>query len=270
MIFGFNEEELVSRSFFPSVKILVVPVTTIVLILIVIFLLISNSYSSITSTNREISESRQEESVLSQKLSILKEIEFSIEDKTSIATSALPEENSALILLALLKNISKEENVLISSTEVDSPILVGENISKTNIEIKILGEDLQSVSRYVVGISKVVPISTLEEVTLEIDQSSGQIGATVKLSPYWASFPVVISGLTEPIRNLTTEEIVLLTNLEELRKIETIEIKPTDPIEGRDPFGNTNVITEGANVPVTPVILEEDQPDISEDTENLQ
>ncbi len=235
MIFGVNEEELISKSFGLSVKMLILPVFALLIIGGLFIFVVVNSLDRMKIDRDDLVVAREQEQLLQGKLTILQKANVSVDEQTSVASVAMPSKNPSISVLSQLKSTAQDFGVILLESSIKSPVK-NERIFKTELRVNILAASIDDINEFVKNIQNISPVTSLDKYSVSENFQTGEASSEVVIGVYWADFPVKISDLTEPITGLTPDEEKLVSELSQLRRPEVIVLDPMAPEQGRDPF----------------------------------
>lgn len=219
----------------PSLKIIALPLIIIVASLLGIGLIANYALPAIQSKQAVIKEAKLTQVALEQRISILKEFQAGIlDDKSDVIYTVFPDKNPGAVVLTQMRSIGTEDQVEIQRIEF-SPPETDQNMNKTKMEYDLVSNDFNSIIRFLGKLQKSAPISTIDEVSMGIIED--KVKTTLKSSIYWADLPTGLPELTEPIKDLSTEEKVLLNEVFSYRLPEFSTLLPeSQAVERVNPF----------------------------------
>lgn len=226
---------LSSKSFLPpSISILLTPIL-IVLAVVGLFLAVFKiGTSRISSQRKQLKTAEENETILVQKQQILQSVQGTVLSYADASSVAMPRENPILVVFSQLKILAGKNSVVLNDVKVGSLAESKKGSSKATISFQIEGEFGQ-VLKYLADTGNAAPLSTIDKV--EVSQAAGAVRATVSMSIYWAPFPEKLPPISEPIHELTAEELNLIEQLSDLAPPAFAEVSPaTAPVVRQNPF----------------------------------
>ncbi len=216
----------------PDIKMLL-PTVGLLLGLVLAFIIVGRvGLSQISSQSQKINAAKRDENALTQKETILKDVEANILPTADTSLLAVPDVNPALMAIAQVKELAFMQGLFVTNLRAGSPN--GESgLGNVRVSLDTEGPPDQILG-FVKSIKTVAPIIGVERLTLT---GEGNLTvANISLVSYWAPLPVKISSLTEPLSGLTSEEQTLLDLLGSLTGPSFFETQPEEPAGRQDPF----------------------------------
>jgi len=217
----------------PNMEVMAVPLVLLIVLLFLFIFAAKIGLSRLNSQKQKLAVTRREELVFRQKQEILQEVQEEVLSLADLSATAVPDKNPALAVISQLRNFASSKGVILSNLQVASRGKVGKGLSRVEVGFEAEG-DFSAVINFLEEIGKTAPISRVEGV--EINQSAGTTRATVSLASFWAPFPEKLPPLTEPVKDLSAEELDLVRSLSELTPPLFLEITPSVPSARTDPF----------------------------------
>ncbi|MGB6881851.1 MAG: hypothetical protein WBD86_00920 [Microgenomates group bacterium] len=222
------------KSFLPSgAKVLLVPILILVLVIILSVVVFRIGISRINSQRKELQVAEKNERVFTQKQQVLQQIEGNVLSYADVSSIAMPEKNPVLTVIAQLKSMTETKLVTLNDLKVGNEVKDKEGLSKAIISFEIEGE-LGQVMDYLISTRDFAPLSVTDKIN--ITQAAGAIRASVDLVTFWVPFPTKLPPMSEAVRELSAEELSLITQLSGLQQPVFIEISPMTPSARTDPF----------------------------------
>lgn len=216
-----------------NLQALLVPASLLGILAVLTVFALNFGLGKISGQRDELAINDKNENSLKDKLTILNQAAVSIGRFVDSSSVAVPSENPAFLVLSQLKILGNGKSVLLSGFKVSAPINDEGSLSRIDIGFDVDGTT-ESVFGFLNSISTFMPITTMQKV--KISQTAGAMRASVSLQAYWAPFPASLPKLTEPLKELSTEDNQLLTKLSSLTPPVFGEIVPTASSGRLDPF----------------------------------
>lgn len=221
------------KKFLPAnFQILLLPLGLLLVLVILFVVAIRVGFSRISAQRQSLSESQRNENILSQKQSVLSELQPELETSADATTLSMPDKNPALLVFSQLKGVAASNGVALINLKI-SPEVKEKEISRIEILLDVDGDIFQIIS-FMEQLHDIAPLVQLERI--KINQSGGLARANTTLRGYWADFPEKLPPLTEPVKELTSDEVDLLTRLSTLVPPLFSNLSPTEPTVRGDPF----------------------------------
>ena len=217
----------------PNIEVMVVPIILITVLIILSFFAAKIGISRANSQRGKLAAAQRNETIFKQKQEVLQEVQGEVLSLADLSTSAVPNKNPALAVISQLKILASSRSVVLSNLQVGSKSGTEKGMSRVDIGFDVDG-DFSSVLDFLQDTSKIAPISQIEKI--EINQTVGVTRANTTLVSFWAPFPKKLPPLTEPAKDLSAEELSLISSLSELTPPVFLEITPSTPSVRADPF----------------------------------
>jgi hypothetical protein len=190
--------------------------------------------SRVADLNSQLSQTRHDTTVLSQKTDLLADFAPNISLQSITALSAVPDVNSSLMAIGQLKNLAMSNGVLLFG--IRSAAGSGsESLGQSGISFTVEGART-SVLNFLQGTAKVAPMIGLDNI--KITEVGVVTRAEVKAKSFWAKLPKTIPGITEPITDLSAVEKEILTQIQSFTPPLFIKLEPFQiPGVNTSPFG---------------------------------
>ncbi|MFZ5932503.1 MAG: type 4a pilus biogenesis protein PilO [Patescibacteria group bacterium] len=216
----------------PNLSTLLVPFVYITLSIFLFILALKIGLARITDQRAKIAEGRKTQNILSQKESLLRQVEVDILSFVDASANAIPEKNPALTMLAQIRNIALVNGLTVTSFKIASQ---AENPSVSSVDVSF-GVDggLTAVVSFLKSLSTLAPLSTVEKA--KINQAGSVASANVTVRVYFATYPTKLPSLTEAVYDLTSEERELLDKLTSLTLPTFSRLTPQEPGVRENPF----------------------------------
>lgn len=216
----------------PNLKILALPLAASAILIVLVIIFFQIALSKITSQTEEIAKTKKDENVLSAKLSFLSQAESQIGSQSEALTLYLPDKNPALSLIAQIKNLASPYTLTIENIKVGVENKES-GVSKVDINFDVDGPT-SAILNYLKSLKSAMPITTFSRV--KITGATEVVRASVTLSGFWSPLLTTIPAISEPIKELTSEEKSLIDQTTSFSRPPFSKITPTNPLPRGNPF----------------------------------
>jgi hypothetical protein len=166
--------------------------------------------AKITALRSQITDAKQTENILTEKLSILQSFSKSSENSLSMITPVLPVANSSVATTSQLKSLAAQNVIVITSLKSGSSSKVASGLSYADITLEVTGSKL-AITNLLNGVAKIAPISQVQKIRMS--ENGGMASANIVVRTYWADYPKTIPSVTQSITNLSNSEKQLISQL---------------------------------------------------------
>lgn len=204
------------------------------LVIITLFIFVGKfGWTKVVSIREKISLTQKQEKVLSQKLSLLTDVEGTAASASLLTSGAMPSQNPSLSVMSQVRIIAIES--ALNPINIKSGVSVEDKsgISQVDVSFDVEG-GRSAILDFLKKIETIAPITVVEKVKL--NDLGGVAKAKVTLKAFYAEFPKKLPGLTDAINDLTNGEKDILDGILELRQPQFISLTPSTPGERLDPF----------------------------------
>jgi len=228
--------QLSIRKLSPDIRVILSPLVVILILVVLFSLLFKNGYLRVKGKIAQYKEARQTELALENKLKKLREVKSEVLEKTAVVVIAVPEENLTPLVAFALRNSASEKEISIDKLSVLSSD-TNEELKNMEINIELKSEDFPQLLSFLKEILNSAPVTTIDKLEIK-KRTETEVGHDAKFSlkVYWADLPKVLPKLTEPVSNLTSEQEVLLSKIQELKKPDVVTFTPQPARENPLPF----------------------------------
>lgn len=208
--------------------------STLPLVVSVILSVIVGNYGfgRISSLQAEIAQARQNQSILTQKISMLQSVSATVGTGSQIAASALPEKNPAIAALSQIKSLAVQNVVALTNLKAGAGAQDASGLSATGITFDVAGPRA-GVIAFLDSIGKIAPITMVDRIKLT--ENGGVSQATIAVRSFWAGFPKNLPAATENLTDFTPAERDVLNKISGLTQPQFVELPPTQGGK-TDPF----------------------------------
>jgi Tfp pilus assembly protein PilO len=204
------------------------------IVIIILFAVLSNlAYAKITDIRNKISTAQQEQTVLKQKLELLRNISISGADNSNTATLALPSESPALSAVLQIKNLAAGLGLIVTGLDA-SPTSGSSDVNTVNINFSLTG-GIQGIETFLSSISGLAPIMTINK--LKVTGSNDVYTGTIAIDSYWSALPTTLPQSIEEFQDLTNEDNNILSRITGLTTPQITSLPAPQTESKSNPFG---------------------------------
>ncbi len=210
--------------------------TAPLVIVIVLFVMVGKfAVGQVTNLRNQIGEAKKSQSVLSNKLNVLRSVSQLSASGTNAALIALPKSNPSLQVMSQLKSLASSNLVVMEEIKVSMASDSSGGLSYVTTSFNIIGPK-NAIVAFVKSVDTIAPITFVEK--MELVEDSGLGAANITTKTYYAPLPATIPTLTQSITDLTSAEKDLLSQIGGLSQ-SSIEIPASASVSGinPNPFG---------------------------------
>lgn len=203
------------------------------IIIIVLFTLLSQlGLSKIAQIRMQVADARQDQSVLTEKLEMLRSISVTGVEDSNVAVNGLPDTSPSLVAMSQLKTLAASNGVVLRALKsTASPDTT--DINSVGIDFSVLGGKT-NIESFLASINTFAPISTLD--TVKLSQSGDSFLGSVTVKTYWAPLPTKLPSTIEEFQDLTPEDKNTLSALSQLTQPTFLNLPPATTGGRDDPF----------------------------------
>jgi len=194
----------------PNIQVFIVPMALLVALAFFSFIAFKFGFSKISEQRGKLEEAKKNEIVLSQKESVLRQIQGQVPAYVDTVAMVVPEKNPSLMMITQLKNLSLAKGLTLGDIKVGSEVGKGTTLSGIDIQFDVDGA-MPNIIDFLTSTKTLAPVSSIERA--KINQAAGVVRAEIEMKVYFASFPERLPSLTDPVRELTADEKDILTKL---------------------------------------------------------
>ncbi|OGM09135.1 hypothetical protein A2159_01760 [Candidatus Woesebacteria bacterium RBG_13_34_9] len=224
----FNTKNLLS----PDIKIISIPIISIIVVIIISFLMIKPTYAKIQKSINDFKDSTTKEKILGDKLKSLKVVDTNILDKTDISFLALPNKNPSAWMLAQLKNGMIQGNITMKEVKLVSE--KDKDLNKVVVTFNIVIPELSSFVNFLNYLDKITPLTLIDSYI--VSSEGEEIEVAMNMSIYYADLPSVLPPITEPFEGLSQKQEAVLDYVSKLNRPQFDTLEPVPPTERIIPF----------------------------------
>ncbi len=209
----------------PDLQVLIIPSFVIVCVLFLSLTLIKIGYPRITTLLSQLEESGKVERTLEERLNVLKEFNTGLSKSSDMSFIVLPDKNPGTWTLSQIKELSLSNSLLFTDTEFKKVITASDSaVRKMDITADFESGSISAVTEFLLGMGKVAPLTTIEEVEIERDKEV--VNSKVKFTIYWAALPTTLPSLTQPLKQLSIPDQETLRKLDSYKKPQFTVLSP--------------------------------------------
>jgi len=202
-----------------------------------VLLLFAFSYKGISgkisSERAQLEKAKEIEDDLALKQQVLTQLEGEVLGLVGSTVLAVPEKNAALMIVSQIKLQAQQRLLMVSDLAIGSSLESKKGVKRVQLQFDVEG-DIFHIMDFLKSLITSAPLSVLEKVNLA--NTGDAVRATVALSVYSAPLPETLPPLTEPLKNLTTDETDILNILGQLVSPPFLEVSPQTPTTRANPF----------------------------------
>jgi hypothetical protein len=209
--------------------------STLPLFLTVVLSLIVGIYGigRVKALGTQIAQAQKDKNVLTDKLNVLRNIDSTIETGSQTSSVALPDKNSAFIVLSQIRGIAQQNGVALSDLASGVAVKDPSGFSRVNISFAIVGSRAGIIA-FLNGVQKIAPLTLVDKIEFAEAKKGPQ--ATITVKSFWSPFPQSLPALNEQISSLTPDEEDTLSKVNALIQPQFAEVPATDTGGKADPF----------------------------------
>lgn len=220
----------------PENVMLVVKALLPLFVIVILYIIFGNLiFSKMVQINNQITQARTDQTVLIQKLDLLRNVAVTGERDSNSTTLALPSENPLLAALSQLKNSAAGLGLILNAVDakVSTSSTADQNISSVSIGFKVIG-DVHAIETFLTGIRILAPIITINSV--KVVDNGGIYTGEIAVNSYWAGLPTELPTNVEDFQDLTQDERSILEVVNNLTKPSYVSLPPSSAAGKSDPF----------------------------------
>jgi len=205
-----------------------------ILIVVVLFVIVGQfGFGKISQLQGQISSAQNNQSVLNQKLDILRKVAVTGAQSSNFAVAALPDGNPALLVLSQINILAGTQALALNNLKSGTPSIDSTGLSTAEIAFDVLGSREQ-IETFLGDIASFAPITVVDRIKLS-ESAPGVAVANISLKSFWSPFPATIPAVTQAITDLTPDDQQTLQSLGSLTQSVFAQIQPSQAGKS-DPF----------------------------------
>ncbi|KKQ51093.1 hypothetical protein A2865_00020 [Candidatus Woesebacteria bacterium RIFCSPHIGHO2_01_FULL_39_17] len=225
-----------SRGFFFNFRILVGPLLLILIILSFAFYAATTGYGRVKKQIEEYRIAKKEETNLREKLASIKNIRPDVLDQADFTLVALPQKNPATFLISQLRLNAEESSITIKEISTSRSQKKDDLVNSMIINVDTESSDVGSITTFMENISDLTPISLIVGSEGTLNQTEAKYEQELEISFYWSALPTTLPSISEPLKNLTSEQTEILERISSLKQPILGDLKSQQPLDREIPF----------------------------------
>lgn len=167
-------------------------------------------FSKISEVRVQIANESKNQNALTQKLNILRTVSDTLATGAVFATTALTDSNPSLVISSQLKNLSSQNQVIVSGIKGGPEVTDSTGLSRVDITLEVNGTRAE-VLAFAKAVENMAPITHIDKI--KINEGNNQVRASLSLRSFWSPLPTKLPALTDQITDLTADEKNMLSDL---------------------------------------------------------
>lgn len=192
----------------------------------------------ISEVRAKIAKEKKSQTVLTQKLDLLNQVENEFLDSSDASLLAMPSGNPALAVIYQLKRLAAEAGVSLSGIKAGAEVIDTSGLKRVDISFEATGARPVIIA-FLKSIESAAPISVIEKV--KINETAGVARGEVSVKSFFADLPEKLPTLNSPTADLTSAERELLAKISSLKAPVFVEVPPSESEGREDPFGSSSL-----------------------------
>lgn len=219
-------------------KVYAVAFFSFIFLFILIFTTGQKIYGNINKTINDTKQIESDVKLLQSKIESLKTVNkgFSSSDVDMLSIS-FPEENPSLFMYSQLKELAKNNNIILENISFSPGSPLNESVLKSAIDFTISGTK-ESVDKFILELSDTAPLSGLGGMSFDKYVKEGEtFKINMSVDIFYSPLPKTLPSQTNIVQYLTDDEKKSLNSLIGLKILTTLVSKPMPANEiNIDPF----------------------------------
>ena len=217
----------------PNLRVLILPSMLLAILVILTTIVFKNGITRISAQFRNLEDSKKTENILQEKVNVLRRIEGVLLNQADITALAIPEKNPGVLMLSQISQKAESLGLIVADRKtVSSPRPIA-GMSSMKLVVVLEGE-LPTMINLAKEIKELAPLSTINVV--RINEEGKTLSMEVDMAVYWGDFPTLLPPLTEPIKTLSQNEEMMVSDLGKLEKPAFVELEASAPQPRENPF----------------------------------
>ena len=209
-------------------------VSIFIIVTILLFISLFFGIRQVNFLNNQISESRKLELILNNKVTILKSVDNKLYADMNVIDIALPSSSAVLFAVNQIRLQASRNSISLGNMISLKPVLLDNQITKNPIEVEVTGE-LSDVYNFIESFSNSLPL--MDVVSVKFDKSKTPLLVLLSINVYSTELPKTIPSVIGAVKELTDEEIKLMSDLLKYNLPEFTNLKPLENNQLKeDPF----------------------------------
>src|SRR3989344_4540480 len=185
-------------------------VSIFIIVTILLFISLFFGIRQVNFLNNQISESRKLELILNNKVTILKSVDNKLYADMNVIDIALPSSSAVLFAVNQIRLQASRNSISLGNMISLKPVLLDNQITKNPIEVEVTGE-LSDVYNFIESFSNSLPL--MDVVSVKFDKSKTPLLVLLSINVYSTELPKTIPSVIGAVKELTDEEIKLMSDL---------------------------------------------------------
>jgi len=192
----------------------------------------------ISGVRAKIAQEKKSQTVLTQKLNLLNQVENEFLDSSDASLLAMPSGNPALAVIYQLKKLAGEAGVSLSGIKAGAEAADTSGLKRVDISFEVIGVRPILVA-FLKSIESAAPLSVIEKV--KISEVSGVARGDIAIKSFFADLPQKLPTVDSAATDLTSAERDLLAKISSLTQPVFVEVPPSESEGREDPFGSSSL-----------------------------
>lgn len=217
----------------PNLRVLILPSMLLAILVILTTIVFKNGITRISAQLKNLEDSKKTENILQEKVAVLRRIEGVVLNQADITALAIPEKNPGVLMLSQISQKAESSGLTVvdkKTSSIPKPIA---GMSSMKL-IVILEGELSTMVNLAKDIKELAPLSTINVV--RVNKERKILSMEVDMAVYWGDFPTLLPPLTEPIKTLSQNEEMMVSDLGKLEKPAFVELEASAPVARENPF----------------------------------
>lgn len=169
----------------------------------------------VSETRSNISIESKQQVVLEERLSTLRTVQVEVENSSNIVTSALPQNNPAILIISNLKSLASENEVLIEDLRINSASggIWSEDLNTAIVSVTVSG-NYEGILEFIDKLQTISPIVNLSSLSLS-QGNSGELSIDVSLYGFYSDLPKELPAIDTPLAGLSDTEKGIISVLKD-------------------------------------------------------
>lgn len=220
----------------PENSMLVIKAVSPLIVVIILFFFLGNiGFTKISQIQDQISQARQDQRVLEEKIDLLRNISLTGTEDSNAVTNSLPDSSPTLASVSQLKNLAAENGLILSSIKAKSDPSGSDDLKSVTITFSILGDKL-SILSFLTNMQTLAPILLLNKI--KIIESTGAYSGEVTVNSFWSSFPTQLPNTIDGLEDLNEADKQTLDSVNSLRQPVFYNVPASLEAGKENPFEN--------------------------------
>lgn len=215
-----------------NISLIIKAIVPLVLIVILFFFLANIGFTKISQVQEEISQTKKDQSVLIDKLTLLRTVSNTGAQDSDTTLNSLPDSSPALLVVSQLRNLAASSGLILSSIKSGAD-QSSEDLKTITVGFKISGPK-PIVESFLSNIKTIAPITILNKV--KISELNGVYSGEVVVNSFWSPLPTQLPATIDGFADLTEEDKQMLLLANSLVQPTFLNLPPAGVSGRADPF----------------------------------